>query len=92
MCGVDEWVLRMSFDLEIFDVLIDMVCWFVSEWLWLSEVVVVEVDVIFVDFEVEMKELGLFGLLIDFEYGGFGLLMFEEIKVVIELGKILFVM
>ena len=34
-----------------------------------------------------MKEMGLFGLSIDPEYGGLGLSMLEEIKVAIELGK-----
>lgn len=77
----------MSLDPETFDALIDMVRRFVSERLRPSEAAVAEADAIPADLEAEMKELGLFGLSIDPEYGGLGLSMLEEIKVAIELGK-----
>lgn len=77
----------MSLDTETFDALIDTVRRFVSERLRPSEAVVAESDQIPDDLVAEMKNLGLFGLSIDPQYGGLGLSMLEEIKVAIELGK-----
>jgi len=77
----------MSLDTETFDALIDTVRRFVSERLRPSEAVVAESDQIPADLIAEMKNLGLFGLSIDPQYGGLGLSMLEEIKVAIELGK-----
>jgi acyl-CoA dehydrogenase len=77
----------MSLDIETFDALIDTVRRFVSERLRPSEAVVAESDQIPDDLVAEMKNLGLFGLSIDPQYGGLGLSMLEEIKVAIELGK-----
>lgn len=77
----------MSLDTETFDALIDMVRRFVSERLRPNEAVVAESDQIPADLIAEMKNLGLFGLSIDPQYGGLGLSMLEEIKVAIELGK-----
>jgi acyl-CoA dehydrogenase len=77
----------MSLDAETFDALIDMVRRFVSERLRPNEAVVAESDAIPADLVAEMKEMGLFGLSIEPEYGGLGLSMLEEIKVAIELGK-----
>ena len=77
----------MSLDTETFDALIDTVRRFVSERLRPSEAVVAESDQIPDELVAEMKNLGLFGLSIDPQYGGLGLSMLEEIKVAIELGK-----
>ena len=77
----------MSLDAETFDALIDVVQRFVSERLRPNEAIVAESDAIPADLVAEMKDMGLFGLSIDPEYGGLGLSMLEEIKVAIELGK-----
>jgi acyl-CoA dehydrogenase len=77
----------MSLDTETFDALIEMVQRFVSERLRPNEALVAESDDIPADLVAEMKDMGLFGLSIDPEYGGLGLSMLEEIKVAIELGK-----
>lgn len=77
----------MALDQETFDALIDMVRRFVSERLRPNEAVVAENDAIPDDLIAEMRDMGLFGLSIDEEYGGLGLSMLEEIKVAIELGK-----
>ncbi len=77
----------MSLDAETFDALIDMIQRFVSERLRPREAEVAESDDIPADLVAGMKEMGLFGLSIDPEYGGLGLSMLEEIKVAIELGK-----
>ncbi|MEP6786719.1 MAG: acyl-CoA dehydrogenase family protein [Sphingomonadales bacterium] len=77
----------MSLDQETFDALIDMVRRFVGERLRPNEAIVAESDAIPAELVAEMKEMGLFGLSIDPEYGGLGLSMLEEIKVAIELGK-----
>jgi acyl-CoA dehydrogenase len=77
----------MSLDAETFDALIDMVRRFVSERLRPNEALVAESDAIPGELIAEMKDMGLFGLSIDPEYGGLGLSMLEEIKVAIELGK-----
>ena len=77
----------MALDTETFDALIDMIQRFVTERLRPREAEVAESDDIPADLVAEMKEMGLFGLSIDPEYGGLGLSMIEEIKVAIELGK-----
>jgi acyl-CoA dehydrogenase len=77
----------MSLDPETFEALIDMVRRFVSERLRPNEAAVADADAIPADLVAEMREMGLFGLSIDPEYGGLGLSMLEEIKVAIELGK-----
>ena len=77
----------MSLDPETFDALIDMIRRFVAEKLRPREAEVAESDDIPADLVAGMKEMGLFGLSIDPEYGGLGLSMLEEIKVAIELGK-----
>ncbi len=77
----------MSLDAETFDALIGAVRRFVAERLRPMEGAVAEADEIPDDLVAEMKELGLFGLSIDPEYGGLGLSMLEECKVAIELGK-----
>ncbi len=77
----------MSLDAETFDALIDTVQRFVSERLRPNEALVAESDDIPAELVAEMKDMGLFGLSIEPEYGGLGLSMLEEIKVAIELGK-----
>jgi len=77
----------MALDTETFDALIDMIQRFVAEKLRPREAEVAESDDIPADLVVGMKEMGLFGLSIEPEYGGLGLSMLEEIKVAIELGK-----
>jgi acyl-CoA dehydrogenase len=77
----------VSLDTETFDALVDMIRRFVAEKLRPREAEVAESDDIPADLVAGMKEMGLFGLSIDPEYGGLGLSMLEEIKVAIELGK-----
>jgi acyl-CoA dehydrogenase len=77
----------MSLDAETFDALIEMVKRFVSERLRPNEALVAESDDIPADLVAEMKDMGLFGLSIEPEYGGLGLSMLEEIRVAIEVGK-----
>ena len=77
----------MALDTETFDALIDMIQRFVAEKLRPREAEVAESDDIPADLVIGMKEMGLFGLSIDPEFGGLGLSMLEEIKVAIELGK-----
>lgn len=77
----------MALDAETFDQLIDTIRRFVSERLRPLEAQVAENDEIPDDLIEEMKALGLFGLTIPEEYGGLGLSMSEEVRVVFELGK-----
>ena len=77
----------MALDSETFDALIEGVQRFVTERLRPAEAEVSESDEIPARLVAEMKELGLFGLSIEPEYGGLGLSMVEECKVAIELGK-----
>ncbi len=77
----------MALDPETFDALIDGIRRFVAERLRPNEALVADSDDIPADLVAEMKDMGLFGLSIDPEYGGLGLSMLEEIKVAIELGK-----
>lgn len=77
----------MPLDSETFDALIDTVRRFVTERLRPLEAQVSEDDTIPDAVIGEMKSMGLFGLSIPEEYGGLGLSMSEEVRVVIELGK-----
>ncbi|WP_375420570.1 acyl-CoA dehydrogenase family protein [uncultured Sphingomonas sp.] len=77
----------MALDPETFDALIDTVRRFVTERLRPLEAQVEEDDAIPDALIAEMKELGLFGLSIDEEYGGLGLTMTEEVRVAIEMGR-----
>ncbi|WP_277967847.1 acyl-CoA dehydrogenase family protein [Sphingomonas echinoides] len=77
----------MALDPETFDALIDTVRRFVAERLRPLEAQVEADDAIPADVVQEMREMGLFGLSIDEEYGGLGLTMLEEAKVAIELGR-----
>ena len=77
----------MALDSETFDALIDTVRRFVAERLRPLEAQVEADDAIPSDVVEDMRNLGLFGLSIDEEYGGLGLTMLEEAKVAIELGR-----
>lgn len=77
----------MALDADTFDQLIETIRRFVAERLRPLEAQVAENDEIPDDLIEEMKALGLFGLSIPEEYGGLGLSMSEEVRVVIELGK-----
>lgn len=77
----------MALDAETFDQLIDTIRRFVAERLRPLEAQVAEADEIPDELIEDMKALGLFGLSIPEEYGGLGLSMSEEVRVVIELGK-----
>ncbi|MEG3176287.1 acyl-CoA dehydrogenase family protein [Sphingomonas sp. RB3P16] len=77
----------MALDPETFDALIDTVRRFVAERLRPLEAAVEEADAIPADVVQDMREMGLFGLSIEEEYGGLGLTMLEEAKVAIELGR-----
>jgi acyl-CoA dehydrogenase len=77
----------MALDADTFDQLIDTIRRFVTERLRPLEAQVAENDEIPDDLIEEMKALGLFGLSIPEEFGGLGLSMSEEVRVVIELGK-----
>lgn len=77
----------MSLDAETFGQLIETIRRFVTERLRPLEAQVAENDEIPDDVIAEMKAMGLFGLSIPQDYGGLGLTMSEEVRVVIELGK-----
>lgn len=77
----------MALDADTFDALIDTVRRFVSERLRPLEAQVEADDMMPADIIREMRELGLYGLSIDEEYGGLGLTMTEEVRVAIELGR-----
>jgi len=77
----------MALDPETFDALIDTVRRFVADRLRPLEAQVEADDAIPAAVVQEMREMGLFGLSIDEEYGGLGLTMLEEAKVAIELGR-----
>lgn len=77
----------MSLDPETFGQLIETIRRFVTERLRPLEAQVAENDEIPDDIIAEMKAMGLFGLSIPEDYGGLGLTMSEEVRVVIELGK-----
>ncbi|MFG1346631.1 acyl-CoA dehydrogenase family protein [Xanthobacter autotrophicus DSM 431] len=77
----------MALDSETFSLLLETVNRFVSERLIPRETEVVETDAIPADIVAEMGDLGLFGLSIAEEFGGLGLSMEEEVRVVFELGR-----
>ena len=77
----------MSLDSETFGLLRDTVAKFVTERLIPREAEVVETNAIPADVVAGMKELGLFGLSIAEKFGGLGLSMEEEVRVVFELGR-----
>ncbi|GJM01483.1 MAG: acyl-CoA dehydrogenase [Methyloligella sp.] len=77
----------MAIDTETLNILLDTVQRFVRDRLIPLEEQVMETNHIPNDVIEEMKELGLFGLSISEDYGGLGLTMEEEVKVVFELGK-----
>lgn len=77
----------MALDTDTFNLLLETVGRFVAERLIPREVEVVETDAIPDDVVRGMKELGLFGLSIAEEFGGLGLSMEEEVRVVFELGR-----
>ncbi|MDK2755529.1 MAG: acyl-CoA dehydrogenase family protein [Blastomonas fulva] len=77
----------MALDPDIFDALIEGVRRFVTERLRPLEAQVSETDEIPDDLVQEMRELGLFGLSIDEEFGGLGLNMEEEVRIAFELGR-----
>lgn len=77
----------MALDTDTFSLLLETVGRFVAERLIPREVEVVETDAIPDDVVRGMKELGLFGLSIAEEFGGLGLSMEEEVRVVFELGR-----
>jgi len=77
----------MALDLDTRDQLIETIRRFVAERLRPLEHQVAEDDAVPESIVAEMRELGLFGLSIDPEYGGLGLTMEEECLVAIELGR-----
>ncbi len=77
----------MALDAETFDALIDTVRRFVTERLRPLEATVEADDAIPADIVRDMREMGLFGLSIEADYGGLGLTMAEECRVAIELGR-----
>ena len=77
----------MALDQDIFDELIKTVRRFVEERLRPLEAAVEEADAVPQDLVAEMRDLGFFGLSIPQEYGGLGLTMSEEVRVVLELGR-----
>jgi len=86
--AVKQWERdAVPLDAETFDALIDTVSRFVRERLRPLESEVEANDAIPDDIIREMRELGLYGLSIDPEYGGLGLTMSEEVRVAIELGR-----
>ncbi|MEO7159214.1 MAG: acyl-CoA dehydrogenase family protein [Polaromonas sp.] len=74
-------------DQETMTALLDTVSRFVRERLVPTETVVEETDQIPPAIVQEMKDMGLFGLTVPEEYGGFALTMEEEALVIMELGK-----
>ncbi|WP_341209004.1 acyl-CoA dehydrogenase family protein [uncultured Sphingomonas sp.] len=77
----------MALDSQTFDALIATVRRFVAERLRPLEAQVEADDAVPDTVIAEMRDLGLFGLSIDPEYGGLGLTMGEEVRVAIELGR-----
>ncbi|WP_028966171.1 acyl-CoA dehydrogenase family protein [Sphingomonas phyllosphaerae] len=77
----------MALDSDTFDALIAAVRRFVAERLRPLEAQVEADDAVPDAVIAEMRDLGLFGLSIDPDYGGLGLTMGEEVRVAIELGR-----
>jgi acyl-CoA dehydrogenase len=74
-------------DEELTQALVDTVARYVRERLVPLEQEVADTDEIPPDVVAEMREMGLFGLTIPEAYGGLGLTMEEEVRVMIELGQ-----
>ncbi len=72
-------------DPKTFTLLLDAVSRFARERLLPNETLVAETDAIPESLVQEMRELGLFGLSIPESYGGLGLTMEEEVRVMFEL-------
>lgn len=77
----------MALDNETLNLLLDAVRRFVNDRLVPAENELAETGRIPDDIVQEMRELGLFGLSIAADYGGLGLTMEEEVRVVFELGQ-----
>ena len=77
----------MALDAETLQQFIDTVRRFVTERCVPIEAKVAEEDRVPDDIVAEMRSLGLFGLSVPEEYGGLGLSMTEEVKVMFELGQ-----
>ncbi|MBO9354843.1 acyl-CoA dehydrogenase [Bordetella petrii] len=77
----------MALDTETLNLLLDAVRRFVTERLVPAEDALAHTGEIPPDIVSEMRELGLFGLSISPDYGGLGLNMEEEVRVVFELGR-----
>ena len=77
----------MALDTETLNLLLDAVRRFVTDRLVPAEDALAHSGEIPDDIVAEMRDLGLFGLSISPEYGGLGLTMEEEVRVVFELGK-----
>jgi len=74
-------------DPQTLQALLDAVNRFVRERLVPAEPIVAETDEIPADIQRDMKELGLFGLTVPEEYGGFGATMEEEVMVMLAMGQ-----
>ncbi|MGE8691544.1 MAG: acyl-CoA dehydrogenase family protein [Achromobacter sp.] len=77
----------MALDTETLNLLLDAVRRFVHERLIPAEDELAEKGQVPPDIVAEMRDLGLFGLSISPDYGGLGLTMEEEVRVVFELGQ-----
>jgi acyl-CoA dehydrogenase len=77
----------MALDTETLNLLLDAVRRFVHERLIPAEDELAASGQVPPDIVAEMRELGLFGLSISPDYGGLGLTMEEEVRVVFELGQ-----
>ena len=77
----------MSLDAQTLSQLVSTVARFVDEQLIPLEHQIAEADAIPPELIAQMRALGLFGLTIPTDYGGLGLTMSEEIRVMFELGR-----
>ena len=77
----------MPLEPEVLEPLLDTVRRFVDERLIPNERAVEEGEAVPPDILREMKELGLFGLTIPQQYGGMGLEMEDEARVIFEVGR-----
>src|SRR3546814_1584737 len=77
----------MALDTETLTLLLEAVRRFVTDRLVPAEEALAHTGEIPPDIVAEMRELGLFGLSISPDYGGLGLTMEEEVRVVFELGQ-----
>jgi acyl-CoA dehydrogenase len=77
----------MSLDSETFGLLLHTVGRFVDEQLIPAETTVADTNQIPPEIVDAMRDLGLFGVSISEEFGGLGLTMEEEVRLVFELGR-----